>query len=280
MLEKLLKSLGADADTISKITAEKPEYDPEKVAGKMLANLRKAMENDTEFIDPLRQKWQGEVLSSKERQLVKLSGGKLTQEELDALPTTDRFNKAIELLITKVKGSAAETSKSIKDKDEEIAKLRSDLSERDLKIKDLAEVKLPAAQKEAERVVERFNLERYVESSLTKKAERKLLLDVERTRKLVMDDLNSRYDVVKQDGGYVLKQKGKDLLVYDSKDKSKALGLDDAIENIATEAKLFVLNGGKPEGEKVTTTEGGGEKEVRYKRLPGLKKARAEAGIE
>lgn len=279
MLKDLLKALGADAATIAKVTADKAEYDAQEVAETILGNMKEALQNDEDFIKPLKSAWQGEVLSSKEREIIRLSGGKLTQAEVAAMPKTDRFNKVLELFAERMAVEPTDDGKQKKsqdDKDKEIAKLRTDLATIEAKAKDLEDVQLPAARGEADKVATTFKLQREIEKALTGKADRKLVLDVDRTRRLVESDLQEQYDLV-WDGTkntVVVKQKGQDLLAYDKKDKSKALTLADVIEQTGETAGYFVKNNGKPETKGGTRTIEEGDKAPKYK-LPGMKKAKA-----
>jgi hypothetical protein len=59
--------------------------DWDAIATEVNTNVRQSLLNDDEFVTPIRQSAQGEVLGSKERHLIRVSDGLLTQADLDAL---------------------------------------------------------------------------------------------------------------------------------------------------------------------------------------------------
>ena len=107
--------------------------------------------------------------------------------------------------------------------------------------------------------------------------------DSEKTVELLYADLAAEHDLAYDDGKVVLRQKGKDLLAYDVKDKSKPLGLSDVVPTVGEKYGYFVKNAGSGDGNRGEhDTVKGGErdtKEMKYK-LPGLKKAMAAVGAE
>lgn len=276
-LKALLKALGADDEHIKAATADKPTLKPEELAEEILANTKDALTNDEEFIKPLRAAWQGEVLSSKERELVKLSGGKLTSADIAAIPKENRFNKVLALFAERIgaKEDDEASKKTADDKDKEIASLRHDLQTKEERIKKLEEEELPAAKAEATAVSNRHRIEREVEKLLTGTKDRKLVLDVDRTRRLILDEVGDNYDLVLDKGAVVVKQKGKDLLAYAEGKKDKALTLADIVTKAGEEAKLFAQNNGTPpkQGERKPAKD---ENKPSWK-LPGMEKAEAHA---
>jgi hypothetical protein len=267
-LQELLKKIGLSDQHISTILKEDADFDVQEVAEEVTQNIQQALENDDAFISKLKGNWSGEVLSSKERYLVKASKGLLTQQELDGLPKQDRFNKVIDLLMEKMSASAPNT-----DADKEIQRLRQELQTRDEAIRNYKDVELPAALNKAAEVEANFQIRNFIAKATGAK---KTVLPLEKTIDLLYGDAKEQYDLkwnAKQKQVTVY-QKGKDLLAYGDKDKSKPLGIDDIIPSIGEAQGYFVKNNAN-EGEATQTVVARSTdvKKAKYA-LPGLDKAR------
>lgn len=267
-LQELLKKIGLSDQHVSTILKEDAEFDVAAVAEEVTQNIQQALENDDAFISKLKGNWSGEILSSKERYLVKASKGLLTQQELDGLPKQDRFNNMIDLLVEKMGASASNT-----DADKEIQRLRGDLQSRDEAIRNYKEVELPAALNKASEIEAEFQIRNFIAKATGAK---KTVLPLEKTVDLLYGDTKEQYDLKwnankKQVAVY---QKGKDLLAYGDKDKSKPLGIEDIIPSIGEAQGYFVKNNAA-EGESTPTVMARSTdvKKAKYS-LPGLDKAR------
>lgn len=104
-LKKFLKSIGIEADMITKMVAEEQDFDPAAVSKTVKGVIRESLKNDEDFISEMDNDVRGRVLSSKENKLVKMAG--ITKEELEALPKERRFDAMMELALEKVKGTGA-----------------------------------------------------------------------------------------------------------------------------------------------------------------------------
>lgn len=274
-LQELLKKIGLNDQHINTVLKEDADFDVAAVAEEVTQNIQQALENDEAFIGKLKGNWQGEVLSSKERYLVKASKGLLTQQELDSLPKQDRFNKVVDLLVEKMGATPSNN-----DADKEIQRLRGELQQRDEAIRTLKEVELPSALNKATEVEAGFQIRNYIAKAATAN-NRKTVLPIEKTIELLYGDAKEQYDLKwnAQKKQVVVYQKGKDLLAYGDKDKSKPLGIDDIIPSIGESAGYFVKNNtgegdGNGTGTKVVKTTD--VKKAKYA-LPGLDKAKKHA---
>lgn len=281
-LKALLKALGASDEHIEKATAEKPAIKAEALANEILENTKEALKQDEEFMKPLRGEWQGELLSSKEREIVKLSGGKLTAAEINALPKENRFNKVLQLFAERLAVAPKEgDNKTADDKDKEIARLNGLVQERDTRIKTLEEVEIPAAKNAATEVETNYKKRGLVDGILTSAKDKKLVIGIDQTRTLALQAVEEEYDLRLKDGKFAVYEKGKDVLAYDPKDRSKPLSVDAVVLAAATRQKLFVENNGNdppPGGGGKGKDEGGsaGGGKPKYT-LPGQAKAEEHA---
>ncbi len=275
-LKDLLKKLGLSAAHIETVTAPDAEFDVDEVAGEATTNIQQALENDEAFIGKLKGNWQGEVLSSKERYLMKASNGLLTQAEIDALPKQDRFNKVVDLLVTKLNSSKPAND----DKDKEIDRLNKLVQERENELRTVREEELPKAQREAQKVAENFHLRESILKAVQASG-KKTVLPVDKTVDLLYADALSAYDLKWDETTKAPKvlQKGKDLLAYSDKDRSKPLSVNDIVPSIAEAQGYFVRNNAAED-----ENAGGERKTIAKKKdgaprfnLPGLKKAEEHA---
>lgn len=281
-LKELLKAVGFDAETIKKITAEKAEFDVEEIAETVLGNIKAHIEStDPEFVEKIRESVRGELLTSKERKLIAL--GLITKEQYDALPKKNRFDAALDFI--KKQGDEKkpdDEGKTPDQKDTEIGRLNTEIQKHLERIKALEEVELPAAKNEAVKLADGYRVDRAVEASLTGMKDRKLILDVERTRRNILSEVSEQYDLVwdAKKNSVVVKKKGEDVLAYHTKDRSKPLTLQDVVLAAGDTAGLFAKNNGAPPPAK--GGEGKGEEKKPKFELPGMAKARAavEAKVE
>lgn len=272
-LKELLKKLGLSAKHIETVTTPDADFDVDEVAGEATSNIQQALENDEAFIGKLKGNWQGEVLSSKERYLMKASNGMLTQAEIDALPKQDRFNKVVDLLVTKLSSSKPVSD----DKDKEIERLNKLVQERENELRTVREEELPKAQRQAQEVAANFHLRESILKAVQATG-KKTVLPVDKTVDLLYADALSAYDLKWDETSKAPKvlQKGKDLLAYSEKDRSKPLSVSDIVPSIGEAQGYFVRNNAPDEGDKTgdrkTTATKKSDGAPRFN-LPGLKKA-------
>jgi hypothetical protein len=271
-VQELLKKIGLSDQHINTILKEDADFDVDEVAGEVTQNIQQALENDDAFISKLKGNWQGEVLSSKERYLVKASKGLLTQAELEGLPKQDRFNKVVDLLVEKM-GATAPNG----DADKEIQRLRGELQQRDEAIRTLKEVELPGALNKATEVEAGFQIRNFIAKAASAN-NRKTVLPLEKTIELLYGDAKEQYDLKWNSANkqVTVYQKGKDLLAYGDKDKSKPLGIDDIIPSIGEAQGYFVKNNTADAGTTNVVAKSVDVKKAKYT-LPGLDKARKHA---
>jgi hypothetical protein len=273
-LKELLKKLGLNDEAINTVTAENADFDTAEIAAAAMSNLQQALRNDDGFIGPLRQEFAGQLLGGRERELLRLAQGVVSNEDMEKLPKKDRFDALMKLTIERLKASK-NGGEGDADKDKEIQRLNQLIAERDAEVKRLREEEVPAALRKAEEVEDNFYIQHHIAQAATKGG-RKTVLDADIVTKLLVGDIASEYDL-KRDrstGKILLRQKGKDLDVYDENDRTKPLSVEDVVTRIGERKGYFVLNNGKGDDVRkdIRTNDTGSS--VKYQ-LPGLKKAQA-----
>lgn len=246
--KELLKRIGFTDAQIATIEKDEDTFDGDGMFSEVDTAIRAALNNDATFTDPIRVAAQGEVLGSKERHLLKLAGGKVTQEQIDALPKKDRYNKLVELVVKAMTPEGGGDDKSDDDKTKEIARLNGEIQTLNVtlgkKDEEITKQKGLVVQ-----VEDGFHLRGALTASMAAKG-RKTVLASEKTAGLLLADITAEHDLKwdRKTGKPVLKQKGTDLDVFDPKDRSKALGLDDLVTRIGEANGYFAKNNGGERG--------------------------------
>lgn len=249
------------------------DFDADANTATVRASLGESFKQDDDFIKPIKAGWLGAALRVKEKELVKLSDGKITEEEVQAMPEANRFNALMKLFKDRV-GVVPKKDGEVDDKDKEIEKLNKEIELRDRTIGDYKDNLLPAAEKKAVEVEKGFHIRGALQKAATA-GDRKLLLAPEKTTSLLLDDVTQDYDLDWDGKRVVLKEKGKDVIAHNPKERSKQLTLEDVVPGIGEKNGYFVLNNGndqKKEGTGNDTSKGADK--PKYE-LPGLAKAQA-----
>lgn len=235
-LKALLKRIGFSDAHIEAMDKDPEKFDADGIFAEVDTNIRTALSADKEFTKTIHSQATAEVLSSKEGYITRLLEGKVTPEELEALPKRDRFNKLIDLTFNKLSAK----DKTPDEKDKEIARLNAEaqtfttkLSEKDKEIE-------KAGQKATE-VEHRFYRRNALESAMLT-GDRKTVLDAKKTAGLLEQDILSEYDLKWDPASNkaILRQKGTDNPVFDPADRSKPLELDAVVTRIGEANGYFV----------------------------------------
>lgn len=279
-LKKLLLLLGVSAEHAEKMLADEEPQDltADQVKAAAVDKLKKVLETDRTFTDPIHKATQGKLLDMWTKKLRKSFPG-ITDEEVEALPAENNFEALLALAATKATAKAGEDG----DKDKEITKLNGSLREIKAELKKLREEELPAAQKQGERERENVLVERLAERTLTKGDG--LVVDPEFAVPSVLAKLRERFDLKHEAGGIKLLKKGENVPAFDA--ENNELTFEGELKNIGTAAKLFkVSNGGAGGGTGGAGGAGGGSGEGgaggggedgKRNLPPGLAKARKHA---
>jgi hypothetical protein len=287
-LTDLLKKIGFTAEEITNVTKADADFDVEEVYGDLLPRIDQARLNDASFVEanitPVRSAAIGEVLGAKEREVLRLLGGKMTSADIDAIPKDNkRFNKVLEMAVSKLSAGSPGSDQALKDKDAEITRIREELQAHATEVQKYKTEVVPGLEKKATEAGHHFHILRSIEEA-AKSGDRKTVLAADKTTGLLYDDIAKQYDLAWDPaaGVPVIKQKGKDLLAYSPTDASKPMGIADLVGTIGEASGYFVKNNGKPEGGGGTTRDdgnkgGGAAGPTNTTEPPGLRAARERA---
>ncbi len=239
-LKALLVKLGMTTTQITEFevpeTAEKIVVDD--LYKTVTENLAESLKNTASFIDPIRNSVRGEVLSSKERKLMKLYG--ISQDEYDALPKESKFDSLTELAHKKLKAASAGSG----DNAAEIEKLQKQLADQREANK---QAKLDA---ENEKLRVDLKLQQIDTKQALKTAMRKslgkdnILIPAEDFAFVAAtNQIEQNYDLKLVENKLVVKQKGTDLDAY--LDNVKVTAEQLYLANL-TENKLIQKSNGNP----------------------------------
>ncbi len=261
-IEKILTKLGLETEAITKIIEGDEEINVDEIAAEIRTNISEALKNDDAFIAPIRQSARGEVLSSKERKMMKQFG--VAQEEYDALPDKTKFDSLIELCASKQKPSG--TSEEVK---AEIQKLRSSLSEKDETIKKLTEEEIPAIKSQVEN--ERKETKRQIALRKALKdavGDKKLLISEDAAFTIINSEVGGKYDIKLTEEGLTVWQKGKENLEAFDENNKRVKVTDAFLKTLEAHNLIQKSNaGGDPPPRRKETVE------IKGRRMPpGLTK--------
>ena len=269
-VKTLLTKLGVSAETLADLAAEDKQVKVDDIFASIKTSFEERLKNDDAFLTPIKSAVRGEVLSSKERKLMKQFG--VTQEEYDALPQQTKFDSLIDLCGTKSK--PAGTPDEVK---AEIEKLRGKLAEKDERIKKLTEEEIPQIKSLVER--ERLEAQRTLalqKALKTSLGERKLLVSEEAAFAVINSDAASKYDIRYDGGALKVYQKGSDNEAFDD-NTNKKITVEQLFGQTLEQHKLIVKsNAGAtppPAGDPPATPPNHG----RVVEPPGLARARQAA---
>lgn len=208
-VKTLLTKLGVTAEAIADLATEDKAVKVDEIFTSVKTSFEDRLKNDDAFLTPIKASVRGEVLSSKERKLMKQFG--VTQEEYEALPQTTKFDSLIELCGTKAKPSG--TPDDVK---AEIEKLRGKLVEKDERIKTLTEVEIPqiksAVDRERAEAQKTIQMQRALKSVL---GDRKLIVSEDAAFAVINSEASSKYDIKYEGGALKVYNKGSETEAFD-----------------------------------------------------------------
>ncbi len=271
-LKAVLLLLGVSAEHADKLleSDEAPkDLTNEQVKAAAVEKLKKVLEADKSFTDPIHKATQGKLLDMWTKKVRKAFPG-ITDEEFDALPQENNFEALVTLAATKATAEKGDAG----DKDKEITKLNGTLRELRTELKKIREEELPAAKAAGERERENVLLDREAERVLTKGEG--LVIDAEFAIPSAMSKLREQYDVKHLNGKPVLRKKGEDVAAFDA--ENNEVTFEAALRAIGTTAKLFKVSNGTADVKKGGDGDGDdGAKGRNINLPPGVAKAKAHA---
>lgn len=266
-LKTFLASLGLSDDQITQVTSTDAaileKVDLKTLNASVYSKHKELLKNDDAFLEPLKVEIRGAVLQPRERKARKLFP-ELTDEEYDALPAETKLDSLIEAGVKKIR-----ESKGLKadEKDKEIERLRAEGAADKAALKKIQEEEIPKIRGEVQSTKNSLKMEREAIKLLAKK---KLKIDPEDAYALVIAEATREADISIDDAGFKIKQKGKDLDLFD--DKNNKVTFETLIER-AVKAKNLEIESNPTPPRKVEEPENTGNKTA----LPGLKKAQQHA---
>jgi len=270
---ELLKKLGLEEEVITSLTAENSDADVAEVYSSLRESFGEALKNDEAFVAPIKAAVRGEVLSSKERKMMKQFG--VTQEEYDALPDKTKFDSLIALCGEKAKPQG--TSDEVK---AEIEKLRGTLAEKDERIKKLTEEEIPQIKSQIERERQEVQRQQKFSDVFAKATEgKKLIVQDSIARTVVNTAAAQNYDLKLEEGEIVVYKKGTDLKAYD--ENNRPLTAQKIVESVLEENQLIRKSnaggdgGDPPPQPHRRTVEMNGKRQP-----PGLAKLKEQVGLK
>jgi hypothetical protein len=208
-VKTLLTKLGLSAEAIADLATEDKAVKVDEIFASVKTSFEDRLKNDDAFLTPIKSSVRGEVLSSKERKLMKQFG--VTQEEYDALPQNTKFDSLIDLCGTKAKPSG--TPDDVK---AEIEKLRGKLVEKDDRIKTLMEVEIPqiksAVDRERAEAQKSIQMQRALKSVL---GDRKLIVSEDAAFAVINSEASAKYDIKYEGGALKVYNKGSETEAFD-----------------------------------------------------------------
>lgn len=208
-VKTLLTKLGLSAEAIADLATEDKAVKVDEIFASVKTSFEDRLKNDDAFLTPIKSSVRGEVLSSKERKLMKQFG--VTQEEYDALPQNTKFDSLIDLCGTKAKPNG--TPDDVK---AEIEKLRGKLVEKDDRIKTLMEVEIPqiksAVDRERAEAQKTIQMQRALKSVL---GDRKLIVSEDAAFAVINSEAAAKYDIKYEGGALKVYNKGSETEAFD-----------------------------------------------------------------
>jgi hypothetical protein len=286
LIEKLLKSLGLDAETIKAFVDEDAEerLEPAALKEKITGVYKEVLSNDPAFTKTFKDQQRAEVLSSKENKIKKLFGDFLDSDKLDALPEKDKFDAMLKLLdagVTakieelddKASGGDDKSKKAIEELKEEVKTLRQNLSEKDGEIAKAQEA-VETAKNEAKTTLSKHAKEEALKRELRK---HKLIIDEGLAFGVVVASMEKKYNLrfdEETEEFKVLKKGTEEVEAFD--DNNNKVTLSGLMKNTLEEGKLLKKSNageGGGTGGGASDDDDDGDKGPKYK-LPGQRKAK------
>lgn len=264
-LKALLEKLGLETEVISVLesndAAKIEALNVDEVYNELFDGFKNTLRNDQAFMADVNSKVRSEVLSSKERKIMKLAG--VTKEEYDALPQSTKFDSLIELTVKKLKEQSGGG-----DANEDIKKLNAIIVEKDEAIRKFNEEVLPSKEKEWSSMVENMKIGRFMEKEL---AQHKIIGSPEFILMAAEQAIKSKYDL-KLDGDNIrVLKKGTEL---DEVENHKPVKFGDIFKRTLEAAKVIRQSNAKAgEDDDNSGKKGGGSGDDVKPLFPGAQKA-------
>lgn len=239
-LKALLTKVGLEEAQITALAAEEGDVNTDDLFTGIRDGFAERLKNDDAFLTPIKSAVRGEVLSSKERKMMKEFG--VTQEEYDALPEKVKFDALIALCGTKSKPSG--TPDDVK---EEIKKLREQLVTKDERIKKLVEEEIPeiksTVDRERQEVQKSLAMQKALKASLNG---RKLLVSEDAAFTVANSEVSQKYDFHLVEGELKVRVKGTDREAFND-DTNKPLTVEQLFSTTLDKHSLIAKsNAGDP----------------------------------
>lgn len=256
-LQSFLKKLGAKQDIIEKLSSEE-EVNVDELAGSFKSVFKEALQNDPDFIQPIKDEIRGTELSKIEHKIKKTFG--LSADEVKE----KKFDEIIATAYEKVKASGSSTSEELQNK----------LMELSRENKRLMEEVIPAKESEVKEAIKGYQKEVYLRNYLSSK---KLTAKSEVAYLAIQNHISSGYNIEFDEAGKpVLKTKAGLAALND--DGTRTLSLEEFIDKKLMDDDLIPKSNAGASNQPETKTgkmkEFGSEQKFN---LPGMKTAQENA---
>lgn len=257
-INEFLKKIGVKTDVIDQLGSDE-ELNLDEVVTSFKGSIREVIQNDPEFIQPIKDEIRGTELSKMEHKIKKQFG--LSSEEVK----DKKFDEIIATAYEKAKSTSSAGNEEIQQKMMELSREN----------KRLMEEVLPAKEAETQSFIKQYKKEAAMKSMLANKKD--LLVKPEIAYLTLQDYLNKNYEVDIDDSNkFVLKTKNGLNPLND--DATKILSFDEIVDKKLMEDGLIVQSNGKPSQavptQKLKTSQ---ITEERKYNLPGIKTAEENA---
>lgn len=240
--KKIAEAMATDGELPDDFNADEAHDEVRETLGATFAD-------DPEFVKPIRTAVIGEVLSGRERNLLKLVGKDvMTQDELEKLPAKDRYDAALAAVVKKLQATKPDPNA---DKDanakweQDRTKLLEEIQGLTTEVNKYKTEVVPGLEKKAVDIEHGFHIRGQIGTAATAK-DRKTVLAGEKTVALLYDDIRAEFDLVydPEKRRTVLHEKGKGVIARNPVERAKELTLDDVVTTIGERNGYFVMNNG------------------------------------
>lgn len=223
-IEAFLKKIGIKADVLNQLNSEE-EVNIDDLALSFKSGIKEVMQNDPDFIQPIKDEIRGTELSKIEHKIKKQFG--LSAEDIK----DKKFDEIIATAYEKSKTSIASTTEEIQQKMMELSREN----------KRLLEEVIPSKEAESQAFVKQFKKENAIKSMLANKKD--LLVKPDIAYLSIQDYLNKFYDLEIDDANkFVLKTKSGLNPLND--DQTKVLSFDEIVDKKLQEDGLIRQSNG------------------------------------
>lgn len=219
-VELFLKKLGVKPETITELLEDK-DVNIDELETEVKENYKGILKNDSSFIDPLHVEVTGKVRGSLETKMARLFG--ISTEELEAMDK----NKRVDGILDRIKGDLDKKKSDVStdDKDKEIEKLNKRLLKYQDDMKKVREEEIPSIENKYKGEMKAIKFGSILEGEV---ANNKIVEGI--SKKVAALSVREKLSAIAdfdfdENGGLVLKQKGKDLDLYVDNNKATLSGL-------------------------------------------------------